>query len=95
MYREILVYTSTGDAARRMNEYAADRCGSAEVRCESSAKRGDFHLVTSHERKLEVGMVAEGEELEANVLSQNFARLRTGAYKQAASIEAWSTSRLS
>jgi hypothetical protein len=42
--------------------------GSAELRSESLAKRGDFRQVTSHERKLATTWLAEGEELESNIL---------------------------
>ena len=35
---------------------------------ESPAKRGDFHVVASHERKLATTRLAEGEEPESNIL---------------------------
>jgi hypothetical protein len=35
-----------------------------------SAKRGDFHVVASQERKLATTRLAEGEELGSNILQR-------------------------
>lgn len=42
MYREILVYTSTGDTARRMNEYAADFASTLKARLAGLVVDVDF-----------------------------------------------------
>jgi hypothetical protein len=42
--------------------------GGAELRRESPAKRGDFHVVASQERKLAMTRLAEREELGSNIL---------------------------
>src|SRR5262245_16165603 len=51
---------NTGDAVCRF--------GGAKLRRESPAKRGDFYVVASQERKLATMRLAEGEELESNIL---------------------------
>jgi hypothetical protein len=53
------------------------RRGSPELRCESPAERRDLCPVTSDRRKLETTKLAEGEELDSNLLSQDFAPVRT------------------
>src|SRR5262245_38540937 len=50
----------TGDAVCRF--------GSAELRRERPAKRRDFHVVASQERKLATTRLAEGDEPETNIL---------------------------
>ena len=50
---------NTGDAVCRF--------GSAELRRESPAKRGDFHVVASQERKLATKRLAEGVGFETGV----------------------------
>ena len=50
---------NTGDAVCRF--------GGAELRRESPAKRGDFHVVASQERKLATTRLVEGEELASNI----------------------------
>ena len=66
---QIAVVQRSREKPRRENTGdAVWRFGSAELRRESPAKRGDFHVVASQERKLATTRLAEREEPESNIL---------------------------
>jgi hypothetical protein len=67
-YQIPVVQRSREKPRRESTGAAVCRFGSAELRWESPAKRGDFHVVASHERKLATTRLAEGVGLESNIL---------------------------
>jgi hypothetical protein len=67
-YQNPVVQRSREKPQRENTGDAVCRFGGAELRRESPAKRGDFHVVASQERKLATTRLAEGEELESNIL---------------------------
>jgi hypothetical protein len=67
-YQIPVVQRSREKTAKREYRRRCSRDRSAELRSESPAKPGDFRRVTSRERKLGTAQLAEGEELESNIL---------------------------
>jgi hypothetical protein len=67
-YQIPVVQRSREKPRRENTDDAVCRFAGAELRRESPAKRGDFHVVASQERKLAMTRLAEGEEPESNIL---------------------------
>ncbi|MFZ2155275.1 MAG: universal stress protein [Bradyrhizobium sp.] len=79
MYREVLVYTSTGDTARRMSEYAAAFASALNARLAGLVVEADFIDYSEIDRARESDKASTVEFLLEHRARTNDAALRAGA----------------